>query len=67
MFSEDCMEAILRNSSLKTNFSRYSRLLLIKQRFLTVKERRNVTEVERQIDKRLIINKTLNKLDKLLN
>ena len=46
------MEAILRNSSLKTNFSRYSRLLLIKQRFLTVKERRNVTEVERQIDKR---------------
>ena len=46
------MGAILRNSSLKTNFSRYSRLLLIKQRFLTIKERRNVTEVERWINKK---------------
>ena len=46
------MEAILGNSSLKTNFSRYGRLLLIKQRFLTIKERRNVTEVERWINKK---------------
>ena len=52
MFSEDSVEAILHNSSLKTNFSRCSWLLLIKQRFLTIKERRNVTEVERWINKK---------------
>ena len=39
------MEAILHNSSLKTTFNRYSRLLLIKQRFLTIKEGGNVTEI----------------------
>ena len=52
MFSEDSKEAILHNSSLKTNFSRYSRLLLIKQRFLTIKERRNVVQVEGWINKK---------------
>ena len=39
------MEAILHNSSLKTNF--YNRVLRIKHRFLTIEKRRN--EINRSL------------------
>ena len=48
------MEAILHNSSLKTNFNLYNRVLRIKHRFRTIEKRRNEINSSLTADKQEI-------------